>query len=70
MTKKVKDGWHTIAGCDVYIENGYIIRGTKNDGQLPAYPYRAAKGGGWDLDQYMTPETFRRKVKDGTAKMA
>lgn len=69
MKNTVKDGWHKIAGFDVYTENGYIKRGTKNNGQLPTYPYRSSRDGCWDLDQYMTPDTFRRKVKNGSAIM-
>lgn len=69
MKKTVKDGWHKIAGYDVYVENGYIKRGTKDNGQLPAWPYRSGKDGGWDLDRYMTPDNFRRKVKNGSATM-
>lgn len=68
MKKTVKDGWHTIAGKSVYIENGYIKRGLSSDGQKATYPYRAAKDG-WDNDPYMTPDTFRRKVKNGSAAM-
>lgn len=68
MKKTVRDGWHTIAGQNVYIENGYIKRGLSSDGQKATYPYRAVKDG-WDLDQYMSPDTFRRKVKNGSAAM-
>ena len=35
----IKDGWHTFKGQDVYIENGYIKRGT-NDADKTVYPYR------------------------------
>lgn len=69
MKKTVKDGWHRIAGYDVYIENGYIKRGKTDDGQRPLWPYRAGKYGGWDLDQYMTPDNFRRKHREGSAAM-
>ena len=69
MKKTVKDGWHKIAGYDVYVDNGYIKRGTKDNGRLTAWPYRSGKDGGWDLDQYMTPDSFRRKVKNGSAAM-
>jgi hypothetical protein len=68
MKKTVKDGWHTIAGKSVYIEKGYIKRGMSDDGQRTTYPYRAVKDG-WDNDPYMTPDTFRRKVKNGSAAM-
>lgn len=69
MKKTVRDGWHTIAGQNVYIENGYIKRGLSRDGSRTTYPYSSGKYDGWDLDQYMTPDNFRRKVKNGSATM-
>lgn len=59
---KIKDGWHRICGADVYVENGRILRATKNGGTEPAYPYKPASkkyGGGWDIG---TPSVsaFRR----------
>jgi hypothetical protein len=41
--KSVRDGWHKIKGMDVYVENGKVVRGTKLNGQLPAYPYEYVK---------------------------
>lgn len=41
--EKVKDGWHTVKGYEVYVEDGKIIRGVKEDfnGQrVTAYPYK------------------------------
>lgn len=69
--KKVKDGWHIIAGKKVYTEDGFIVRGITGVGLQvkTVYPYRAGKNGGWDLWEYMTPDAFRRKLKAGTAKM-
>lgn len=49
---KIKDGWHNICGADVYVENGRVLRGLKNGGTEPAYPYKRAEkkyGGGWDI---------------------
>lgn len=69
MKKTIRDGWHTIAGYNVYIENGYIKRGLSNDGSRTTYPYSSGKYDGWDLDTYMTPDNFRRKVKNGSATM-
>ena len=69
MVKTMKDGWHKISGFDVYVEDGKIIRGTKEDSNgsiIPAYPYRACKEGGWDLEQYMTVNAFRAGVYRGT----
>ena len=28
----MKDGWHIIAGYDVYVEDNKVIRGTLGDG--------------------------------------
>ncbi len=45
MTRTLKDGWHEICGYDVYVEDGKILRDTKNDingGLVPAYPYTVA----------------------------
>ena len=44
MAKKtIMDGWHTICGCEVYVEDGKIIRGMKEDrnhSKVPAWVYR------------------------------
>lgn len=69
MKRQVKDGWHSIAGYRVYTVDGYINRGLSRSGEYPVWPYSAGKYDGWDLDQGMTPDTFRRKVKDGSATM-
>lgn len=40
---KMKDGWHTVKGYEVYVEDGKILRGVKNDtngSRVPAYPYK------------------------------
>lgn len=69
MKKTVKDGWHKIAGYDVYVKSGNVKRGVTADGQRATYPYRASKCGGWDNDPYMSVDNFRRKVNNGTAAM-
>lgn len=72
MKKEYKDGWHKVAGYDVYIENGLIVRGTIGTGYdyRTAYPYIAAKDGGWDnASRELTPEAFRARVRRGTATM-
>lgn len=71
MKRAVKDGWHIVAGYKVYVENGYVKRGIieENVGAKTSFPYVAGKYDGWDLDQYVTVNNFRRKVKAGTAKM-
>lgn len=66
---KAKDGWHVIYGRDVYVEGGKVVRGTKNDGQLPAYPYRSAKEGGWCREYGMSVSAFAAGVKRGTVEL-
>ena len=65
----MKDGWHTIMGYDVYVEDGKVLRGTKDKGQLPAYVYRACKRGGWELEYAVTVAAFRAGVRRGTIRM-
>lgn len=63
----VKDGWHTIAGLSVYVEDGYIIRATKHDDTLPAWVYRWSKfNNAWMKEDKITPAAFRSGVKRGT----
>ena len=72
MKKEYKDGWHKVAGYDVYIENGLIVRVTIGTGYdyRTAYPYIAAKDGGWDnASRTLTLAAFRARVRRGTATM-
>ena len=72
MKKTYTDGWHKVAGYDVYVENGLIVRGTIGAGfdYRTSYPYVAAKDGGWDnASRQLTPEAFRARVRRGTATM-
>ena len=66
--KKIRDGWHKIAGYTVWVENGFITRG-KHDNR-PVYVYRACRTGGWDNEERITPDAFRAGVNRGTIKMA
>lgn len=70
MKKQINDGWHTIAGHQVYVEGGRVLRGLKldhNNSQVTAYPYRANRyGSGWDNDVGITVEAFRAGIKRGT----
>lgn len=66
----VKNGWHTICGCSVYIEDGRIIRGMKNNDQLTAYVYRWDSGRGcWIRQDSITPAAFRAGIKRGTIQL-
>lgn len=59
-----EDGWHTIRGERVLVEDGRIIRGIKNSpsgfGLVPSYPYKKSYGGGYDLCSGISVETFKR----------
>lgn len=52
-----------VAGYEVYIENGYIIRGIKNG--VTAYVYRQVKDG-WKKEDKITEAAFRSGVRRGT----
>lgn len=69
--KKISDGWHTISGYTVYVEDGKVIRGILGEGnaQRTAYPYRRARHGGWDNDSGLTVSAFRAGVARGTIQM-
>lgn len=76
--KKIRDGWHKIAGYEVYTEDGYILRGIKKDhngSQVTAWVYKLANYGGdsgygWFRWERMTPDAFRAGVKRGTVRLA
>ena len=36
---KIRDGWHIVNGWNVYVEDGYVVRGVSNDGTRPLYLY-------------------------------
>lgn len=72
IMKTYKDGWYTVAGYEVYVENNKVVKGVKKScsgvGEVPAYPYVAAKDGGWNLaSRELSLEAFRARVKRGTA---
>ena len=72
MGKTYKNGWHEIAGYNVYIENGVIVRGTSGNGYdlHTVYPYIPGKYGGWDnASRELSPAAFRARIKRGTAIM-
>lgn len=60
----VKDGWHKIGEySEVYVEDGRVIKGVSYDlsgDSKTVYPYRKAKGGGWDNYSGVKYETFRK----------
>ena len=81
-TRTISDGWHTVSGYRVYVEDGYIKRGLASDGQRPLYVYRAclkrlplrygdsvSRVDGWDRVCHITPTAFRAGVRRGTIAM-
>lgn len=67
--KNRRDGWHTLQGYQVYIQNNQILRGLKSDqngSELTAYPYRISKYGGWDNCTGISADGFIAGVRRGT----
>ena len=74
----VKDGWHDfkIGGeyiCNIYIENGKVIRGTNKESTRTLYPYKSVfYAGRWTktfCHGGIKYETFRVGYKKGTYDM-
>lgn len=70
--KNMKDGWHTLAGIEVYVEDGFVVRGVTKDlsglGERTIYPYEKSKYGG--LDKCKVPVSiFTRRIKNETVFM-
>lgn len=66
----MKDGWHVMAGYQVFVEDGKVIRGIANG--EPVYPYRriefqVERSG--TLDTSMSPSALRACINRGTAMM-
>lgn len=67
----MKDGWHTVKGFIVYVEDGYVIRGLTDDELRTTYCYRynkklrclVATG-------RITVDAFRAGVRRGTVTMS
>lgn len=63
----MRDGWHTIAGKSVYIENGKIRRGMTNNDTQSAWVYRWNKAEkSWVAEGPISPAAFRAGIKRGT----
>lgn len=41
----ISDGWHIVNGCDILVEDGCVLRGTKDEGSLPAGVYVSVTDG-------------------------
>lgn len=70
MSKKVNDGWHTILGNLVYVENGKVMYGMKKDyngSWVTAAVYRGTNHGYWvNENRCNTVDAFRAGVKRRT----
>lgn len=64
--KKLSDGWHTICGRSVYVEDGYILRAMKANDTLPASVYKKSPYGRWDKACPCTVSAFRSGHRRGT----
>lgn len=67
------DGWHSIGGYRVYVENNRVIRGVVGEylGTKTAYPYRRDRRHKnlWDNVSGLTCNAFKSGVKRGTIKL-
>lgn len=65
----MKNGWHKVYGYDVYVEDGKILRGVDTDAngsQIPVYPFRACRDGGYTATGAITVNAFRSGFSRGT----
>lgn len=64
--KNRRDGWHTLQGLTVYIENNCVIRGIKKDrngSEVSAYPYRKVGLHEWSNCSGISADAFISGVK-------
>lgn len=72
MARSIRDGWHTICGCEIYVEDGFITRGVsadQNGNRVSARVFRSCKSGGWDKEDKITPAAFRAGFNRGTIRL-
>lgn len=70
--RKMKDGWHTICGWRVLVDNNRIAMGTSGTDikQKPIYPYRWSKTENcWVNIAPVSVAAFRTGIKRGTIQM-
>lgn len=65
MKKVFEDGWHEIAGVDVYVEDGMVKRGISKDGSQPLYIYKFDKKLNIYTKVTVPASTFARRLKEG-----
>lgn len=68
-TKKAADGWHTVHGQEIYVEEGVVVRGV-SDGRT-TYPYRKDRtGNGWtNISREITLAAYSAGWRRGTIAM-
>ena len=69
----MKNGWKTILGNVVYVDNGDVIRGTildHNGYEVTAWVYRKQRDNTWLRSDELSEAAFRSGVKRGTIKLA
>lgn len=71
--KALRDGWHMVAGWEVYVEDGRILRGVMEDcngSRVTCYPMRRDRREMWGWDWCEpTPSAFRAGLARGTVRM-
>lgn len=59
-----KDGWHSIDGLDIFVEDGKVLRGIRNDRTV--YPYIPSSEGGIDNASGIPLKEYLQRVRKGT----
>lgn len=70
--EKMKDGWHTICGWRVFVDDDRVIMGTSGTDlkQKPIYPYRYSKTENcWVNAAPISVAAFRTGIRRGTIQM-
>ena len=69
----MKDGWKIVNGWQVYVEDGYVLRGIEEDwqGYRSVIPYRYnRKLRCWTSTGKITPAALRAGLNRGSMKFA
>lgn len=65
----MRDGWHTLQGYVVYIENNKVLRGIKrdhNNQEIPAFPFRQIDAHTWSNCSGISAPAFIAGARRGT----